>query len=117
MEGELMENTVGDYSIGMFPESTVNSIFKKSEHEEIMDELEKIRDEIKRIKEPMVPYIPYVPPRDPCRYCCPGWGCGNCPYRYDPNWNRFYPTPYYDHWRDTGNIGFMPMTVLDTCIS
>ncbi len=71
----------------------MKEIFKKSEHEEIMDELREIKKSL-----PTIPYIPYVPPYDPCRHCHPGWGCGNCPYRYDPDWNRFHPPWYCDQY-------------------
>lgn len=125
----MSENRAGefDYSnyIGTFPDCAITNIFKKSEHEEIMDELEDIKQKVKDLQEkyppPHTPPLPYVPPYDPCQNCCPLYGCSNCPWQYYPKCNRFYPTtpwypatPYYDYWLETGNIGTIPMSV-NTC--
>jgi len=68
---------------------SVTSVWKKTEHEEIMDELREIKRRLN------IPSLSYVPPYNPCNYCAFNWNCWNCPYRYYPNWNRFYPTWYY----------------------
>ena len=87
-----------------YAEEEFNKLFgetdmKKSEHKEVMDELKKLRDEVKRINEPMVPYVPiepyvpYVPPRCPYANPCPRgkWipchlDCWGCPFASQPDY-------------------------------
>jgi len=96
---------IDSYSSGLVPEGMVSGIFKKSEHEEIMDELKKldglfgelaeIKRRLKDLQTNPPPYIPYVPPYNPCNYCAFQWNCWSCPYRYNPYLNRFFRIPYY----------------------
>ena len=72
---------MGDYLEGTFTdmhEEPFKSIFKKSEHDEIMEELKEIRKKLDKLDRPCeIPIIPYPYP---------------CPYPTDPNpWN---PYPY-----------------------
>lgn len=88
----LTEGYMGTYTD--IPEEPFKSIFKKSEHQEVMDELEKLREEIRRLKIRR-DYIPYIPPCIPCP----------CPYPCDP-WNPYYPYPYngYDVWCEATSV-------------
>ena len=74
--GCLTAGTISDYN------EPFENIFKKSEHEEIMDKLNEIErklDDFPRIM-PMIPYLPYVSPYVPY-----------LPYPDDV----WYPKPYY----------------------
>ena len=80
----------GCLTAGTISNQPFESLFKKSEHEEVMDKLNEIErklDDFPRVM-PIIPYLPYVSPW--IRY----------PYDYD------YPKPYYYGyevvWTDTG---------------
>ena len=76
-------------------------VFKKSEHEEIMDKLKELERKIDGRPDliPIVPYVLYVPPQCPCIH----WGCPwGEPYPVIP----YYPTYpiYYDDYSTTANV-------------
>ena len=69
-------------------EEPFKNIFKKSEHDEIMDELVKIKKKLDDFPD-CVPLVPYpFPCPHPYEKCTP---CPWIPYSYDYD----YPYPYY----------------------
>ena len=103
--------TVDDYpvgSVGIIDNTKPLDIFKKSEHEEVMDELKKVDGELAEIKRRVKdlqtyppPYIPY--PQVPCYWRCCRIICYGCPYVNNPYpsyielayYTEPYTAPYY----------------------
>ena len=101
-----------------------NEVFKngacKSEHRQIMDELEQIKRRIKDLQTYPPPYIPYpVVPYKCCPYvnpCLRGkWvpcrlDCWECPYA--PKINYWEYEPFYNwNLHDSYNTAVMPMSM------
>lgn len=57
-------------------------LFKKSEHEEVMDAIGKLRKEVKKINGELV----YIPPQVPY---CPRCPYNTNPYVWDTNWGQW----------------------------
>ena len=90
----------------------LNEVFKKSEHEEVMEELRKLKDKldktIDKINYP-TPYIPYVPPCCPCP-CVPcRRDCWGCPFSTKPDyWEYVWDSDDYN----TAAVSMYPQGVI-----